>query len=127
MVNGEIEALDKTVKPVARTRIRGLSLEASNILFPAMAASNLKFQAVLPTTAKLDVAGKLEPGNVGDFTLKLRNLDLPVFNPYASAAAGVTVDKGSASADVKLRMRGPNMTIDNTLVLHQLGVSMRAS
>jgi len=125
MVNGEVEALDKTVKPVARTRLHGLSLQAKNVLFPAMAASDVKFQAVLPTTAKLDVAGTLKPGNVGDFTLKLRNLDLPVFNPYASAAAGVTVDRGDASADVKLRMRGAKMTIDNKLVLHRFGVSMR--
>jgi hypothetical protein len=125
MTGGEVEALDKTVKAVARTRIRGLSLQAKDVRFPAMSVANVRFQATLPTTAKLDVAGSLEPGNVGDFTLRLKQLTLPVFNPYASAAAGVTVDKGAASADVKLRMRGAKMSIDNRLVLHDLGVSMR--
>lgn len=125
MQKGLIEALDKTVKPVARTRIRDLSLVAKSIAFPAVAVGDVNFKATLPTTAQLEVRGKLAPGNVGDFTLKLRNLDLPVFNPYASTAAGVTVDKGAASADVKVRMRGAKMTIDNALVLHQLGVSMR--
>jgi hypothetical protein len=125
MQKGLVEALDKTVKPVARTRIRDLSLVAKSIAFPAVAVGDVNFKATLPTTAKLEVRGKLAPGNVGDFTLKLRNLDLPVFNPYSSAAAGVTIDKGAASADVKLRMRGAKMTIDNALVLHQLGVSMR--
>jgi Domain of Unknown Function (DUF748) len=125
MAGGEIEALDKTVKPVARTRIHGLSLVAKDVRYPDVAVADLKFKGVLPTTAQLDVAGKLAPGNVGDFTLKLRKLDLPVFNPYASAAAGVTVDEGDASVDAKIKLRGAKMNIDNHLVLHQLGVSMR--
>jgi hypothetical protein len=125
MVDGDVEALDNTVKPPARTRVHGLSLQAKDVAFPAVAVGDVKFHAILPTTAQLDVAGKLAPGNVGDFTLKLRNLDLPVFNPYASAAAGVTIDRGDASADVKLKMRGAKMQIDNQLQLHQLGVSMR--
>jgi Domain of Unknown Function (DUF748) len=125
MVNGDVEALDNTVTPPGRTRVHDLSLRAKDVAFPAVAVGDVRFHAILPTTAQLDVAGKLAPGNVGDFTLKLKNLDLPVFNPYASAAAGVTIDRGAASADVKLKMRGPKMQIDNKLLLHQLGVSMR--
>jgi uncharacterized protein DUF748 len=125
MVNGDVEALDNTVEPTARTRVHDLSLQAKDVAFPAVAVGDVQFRATLPTSAQLEVAGKLAPGNVGDFTLQLRKLDLPVFNPYASAAAGVTVDRGDASADVKLKMRGAKMQIDNKLVLHQLGVSMR--
>src|SRR5690606_30332919 len=85
---------------------------------------DVRFHALLPTSAQLDVQGELAAGNVGDFTLKLRQLDLPVFNPYADLA-GVTVDSGTASADVQLKMRGAKMEIDNRLVLNELGVSMR--
>jgi hypothetical protein len=125
MTNGSVEALDKTVKPITRTKIGGLALDASDVRFPATAAKGIHLQATLPKTAKLDVRGDLKPGNVGDFTLKLKQLELPVFNPYSSAAAGVTIDQGTASIETKLKMRGVKMEIDNHLVLNKLGVSMR--
>ncbi len=125
LTNGEVEALDKTVKPVARTKIRDLAFDARDVRFPATAAKGIHLQATLPRTAKLDVRGDLKPGNVGDFTLKLKQLELPVFNPYASAAAGVTVDAGTASVDTRLKMRGVKMEIDNKLVLNKFAVSMR--
>jgi hypothetical protein len=125
MTNGEVEALDKTVKPVARTKIRNLGLEAHDVRFPATAARGIRLHATLPKTAQLDVRGDLKPGNVGDFTLELKQLELPVFNPYASAAAGVTVEQGTASVKTKLKLRGAKMEIDNQLVLNNFGVSMR--
>jgi len=125
LTNGEVEALDTTVKPVARTTIRNLEFEANDVRFPATAAKGIHMQATLPRTAKLDVRGDLKPGNVGDFTLKLKQLELPVFNPYASAAAGVTVEQGTASVETKLKMRGAKMEIDNQIVLNKFGVSMR--
>lgn len=125
MTNGEVEALDKTVKPAARTKIRNLALEAKEVRFPATAARGIHFSATLPKTAKLDVRGDLKPKNVGDFKLSLKQLDLPTFNPYAGAAAGVTVDQGTASVETKLKMRGVKMEIDNQLVLNKFGVSMR--
>lgn len=125
MVEGEVEAIDKTVKPTARTRVRNLNLDAKDVRFPETSVAKVHFQATLPVTAKLDVQGALKPGNVGDFTLKLRQLELPVFNPYASAAAGVTVESGRASVDTKLQMRGARMKIDSSLVLNKFGVSMR--
>jgi hypothetical protein len=125
MTNGEVEALDKTVKPVARTKIRNLGLEAHDVRFPATAASGIRLHATLPKTAQLDVRGDLAPGNVGDFTVKLKQLELPVFNPYASAAAGVTVEQGTASVETKVKLRGAKMEIDNQLVLNKFGVSMR--
>lgn len=125
MKNGEVEAIDKTVKPVARTKIRNLALEAKEVRFPATAARGIHFSATLPKTAKLDVRGDLKPNNVGDFKLTLKQLDLPTFNPYAGAAAGVTVDQGTASVETKLKMRGVKMEVDNQLVLNKFGVSMR--
>jgi hypothetical protein len=125
MTNGEVEALDKTVKPAARTKIRNLALEAKEVRFPATAARGIHFSATLPRTAKLDVRGDLKPNNVGDFKLSLKQLDLPTFNPYAGAAAGVTVDQGTASVETRLKMRGVKMEIDNQLVLNKFGVSMR--
>lgn len=125
MLEGEVEAIDNLVKPTARTKVRNLNLDAKDVRFPETAVAKVHFRATLPITAKLDVQGSLKPGNVGDFTLKLTQLELPVFNPYASAAAGVTVDSGRASVDTKLKLRGARMEIDNALVLNKLGVSMR--
>jgi hypothetical protein len=125
MTNGEIEAIDNMVKPVARTKISKLAFEAKDVRFPETAAKGIHFSATLPKTAKLDVKGDLKPNNVGNFTLSLKQLDLPTFNPYAGAAAGVTVDKGTASVDTKLKMRGVKMDVDTRLVLNKFGVSMR--
>ena len=125
MTNGAIEALDNTVEPAARTKIGDLSFEAKDVRFPATAAKSIRFGATLPKTAKLEVRGDLAPNNVGDFTLSLKQLDLATFNPYAGAAAGVTVEKGTASAETKLKMRGAKMDIDTQLTLNKFGVSMR--
>jgi hypothetical protein len=57
--------------------------------------------------------------------LSLKQLDLATFNPYAGAAAGVTVEKGTASVESKLKMRGAKMNIDTELKLNKFGVTMR--
>ncbi len=123
MIDGNVEAIDNIVQPTARTRVRKLSLEAQQVSYPDPAVANLRFQALLPTSAQLEVQGQLAPVNVGDFALKLTKLDLPVFNPYAGLA-GITVNRGSASVNAKLKLRGAKMEIDNRLKLNQLGISL---
>lgn len=122
---GEIDALDRTVEPAARTRVRGLSFRATGVRYPEVAASGVRLQATLPGRARLDVTGDLRAGNAGDFRLAIARLALPVFNPYASAAAGVTVERGSASVDAQLAVRGAAMELDSRVVLHDLAVSLR--
>jgi hypothetical protein len=125
LTGGAVEALDRTVTPAARTRVRGLSLRAKDVRYPATAAAQVRLEATLPKRAGLDVAGSLRPGNVGDFTLKLGRLDLPVWSPYANALAGATLDRGAASVDARLALRGDAMRLDSRLVLHDLGLSLR--
>jgi len=122
---GEVEALDRTVTPPARARVRGLSLRVKDVRYPAAAAAQVRLLATLPERATLDVGGSLRAGDTGEFTLKLGRLDLPVLNPYANAAAGATVDRGEASVDAKLALRGAAMRLDADLVLHQVSLSLR--
>lgn len=118
-----LDLLDRTVTPEARTRIRDLSVSARDLHYPQMAAQAVRLRATLPQRAALAVDGALRPGS-GDLTLSLTRLDLPAFDPYASAA-GATLSRGRASLDTRLRLRGEHLQADNELLLSQLDISLR--
>ena len=54
----------------------------------------------------------------------MQQLDLPTFNPYATAA-GATLDGGQISLQMKLKTKGALMQVDNDLVLRQFAISLR--
>lgn len=121
--NGNLELLDKTVKPQAATRIRGLSVSARDLRYPAIAAQGVRLRATLPQHAPLSVEGRGRSGDA-DIALAVRRLDLPSFDPYA-AAAGATLDHGQASVQTTLRLRGDRIETRTQLLLTKLGISLR--
>jgi hypothetical protein len=79
----------------------------------------------LPTASKLTIEGSLKPGNTGDFTVSLQELDLPTFSPYSMNMAGVSFEAGQVSLQTKLQTHGATMQVDNDIVIKKLGVSLR--
>lgn len=124
LIGGDLELIDNTVKPTARSHIHDLSVSASDVRFPDPAAAAIRVRAGLPEPASLSIDGDLRAGNNGDFTVVVQKLDLPGLSPYA-AAAGATLDTGQASVKTKVRLRGGRTELDNDLLLRKLGVSLR--
>lgn len=122
MSGANVELLDKTVKPQTRTRIRGLSVSARDLRYPAVAAQRIQVRATLPQGAPLALDGGLQPRRA-EFQLSLKRLDLQAFNAYASAA-GARLDHGQASLETKVRLRGERIQAENHLLLSKLGLSL---
>jgi hypothetical protein len=91
--------------------------------FPDPSAASIQLQAMLPVSAWLSVDGSLQPGNVGAFTVSLKDLDLPTFDPYASAA-GARILAGRLSLDMSLKTQGAAMQIENDAVLRQIAITL---
>ncbi|MFN2375673.1 MAG: DUF748 domain-containing protein [Candidatus Binatia bacterium] len=124
LVAGDMEVLDTTVTPPVTSFLHELAFSARDVHIPDPSASQIRLHAIVPKASILDVEGSLKPGNVGDFTIKLQKLDLPVFSPYA-AAGGASLDAGEASVTTRLKLRGARMEVENDLVLRKFGVSLR--
>jgi hypothetical protein len=110
---------DQTVTPASDTRVRDLSVAASDVRFPELRARNVRVRGLIPDATRFDLRGGLDQ-DTGEFRLELERLALPPFNPYASGA-GYQV-AGEASLESTLRMRGASYQADNQLVLHALRV-----
>jgi hypothetical protein len=121
---GNIEVHDTTVIPAVTSTVRDLSVTANAIHFPDPSADVISLRATLPLASLLTVDGSLKPGNTGDFTISLEQLDLPTFNSYA-AAAGASLDGGQISLKMNLKTQGALMQVDNDLVLRQFALSLR--
>ena len=124
LTGGSIEVHNTTLKPTAVSTISGLSISLHGVNYPDPSADTISIQGILPTNSMLAIDGNLKAGNVGCYTLSLKSLDLPPFTPY-TAAAGATLDAGQISATTKLNTHGALMQIDNDLVLHKFGISLR--
>ncbi|MFZ4778798.1 MAG: DUF748 domain-containing protein [Terrimicrobiaceae bacterium] len=77
---GNIEVHDTTVHPAVTSSVRDLSVTANAFHFPDPSAESISLRATLPLTSLLTIDGSLRPGNTGDFTISLQQLDLPTFN-----------------------------------------------
>jgi hypothetical protein len=110
---------DQTVTPPYDTRVRDLSVAASDVRFPELRAQQVRVRGIIPDATRFDLRGGLDR-RTGEFRFELERLALPPFNSYASGA-GYSV-AGEASLASTLRMRGESYQADSQLVLHQLRV-----
>jgi hypothetical protein len=122
--SGDLTLVDTTVNPAVTSNMRQLAVSAHSVHFPDPSAQDIKVRAVLAQSSELAVDGQLRAGNNGDFTLSLKGLDLPALSPYASAAAGASLDAGQASAKSRVSLKGAATKIDTDLVLRNLGLSL---
>lgn len=125
LTGGDLEIVDTTVAPPVVSTAKDLFVSARELHFPDPSAKALTLRAILPKESALTIDGELRPGNNGEVTLTLQKLDLPVFSPYAAAAASASLDAGQASLQTRIKLRGAAMSLDNDLVLRKLGVSLR--
>ena len=124
LTGGSIEVNNTTVQPAAVSTLSGLTISLQAVNYPDPSVDKISIQAILPTNSMLSIDGTLKPGNVGNYTVSLKSLDLPPFSPYAGAA-GASLDSGQISVTTKLNTQGSLMQIDSDLVLNRFGISLR--
>jgi len=112
---------DQVVEPPYRGGVRNLSVAARDLAFPALAAHGVRVRGVAPDGGSFALDGSLAQGS-GDFTLDLKRLALPPFNPYSTSAAGYTL-AGAASLQSKVKIRGARYDTRNAITLHKLDVT----
>lgn len=121
----EIELHDTTVQPTALSSVRALSLVMKDLRFPDPSASAVSLRATLPAASTLSIEGSLQPGLRGTFAVVLEDLDLPPFSPYATSAAGASLDAGRVSLKTTLETDGAAISSKNDIVLRKIGLSLR--
>ncbi len=124
LVGGDLAVTDTTVAPPVVSTVKDLFVSARDVHIPDPSAHDISIRAILPKASELTIKGDMKPGNVGDFTVSLQKLDLPVFSPYAMMG-GASLDAGQATVKTSVKLRGKMTQIDSELVLRKLGVSLR--
>ncbi len=119
----DIEVRDTSVQPDAISTIRNLEITAREVHFPDPSVASFQLQAMLPVSAWLSVKGSLQPGNIGAFTMSLKELDLPTFDAYATTA-GASLKAGQLSLEMNLKTQGATIEMENEAVLRKLGISL---
>jgi hypothetical protein len=119
---GQLAFQDRSVSPPFRSEVKRLRVALRDVHWPDVAVGSFDVTARLPRQGRLAVKGSLSALDTGTVELALQRLALPPFNPYASSAAGYRVDRGEASLQSALRLRGQRYEAKNDLVLHRLTV-----
>jgi len=112
---------DKAVKPVYRSQLDPVDLEAKDVRWPGPFARDVKLVAKGLEGATFTVTGNVAPTGSA-LVAKLQGLPLAPFNPYASAS-GYGVGGGTAQLDSKIKLGPGSYDTDSKLVLHGLEVT----
>jgi len=116
-----IGVTDKAVKPVYRSRLDPVDLDAKDVRWPGPFARDVKLVAKGLDGATFTVTGNLAPTG-STLVAKLQGLPLAPFNPYASAS-GYGVAGGTAELDSKIKLGPGSYDTSSKLVLRKLAVT----
>ena len=123
IVRGGIEFTDRAVQPVFTARYAPIDVEARNITYPNLAIKPLKVDiSDANQQGKISLAGDLGPDG-GTLTLKVDQLNLLAFNPYATTYSSYSIADGALSIDTKATFEGGKYDVKNEITLHQFDLA----
>lgn len=108
VTQGRLEFADLLIRPSFRadvTAVSGTVLGLSNL--PGAAATILLKGQVVDRFSPVRIEGRMTPldwTEDTDLRLSFRNIDLPVFNPYAGAYAGYAIRRGKLTTELSYRV-----------------------
>jgi hypothetical protein len=121
LTDGNVAAVDRTVKPFYEGGLSALKLDVSKLRWPDLAIGNLRFSATGPEKGKIDVYGALAT-NDRWLQVYVDKLALVPLNPYATALSAYSIGTGKASIVSKVSSTSGNYYASNYLTLHNLDV-----
>ena len=119
---GRIAFADRAVKPFYSGAISALDIELKGVRFPELAASNVRVDATVAPSGKIKVTGSMGPSG-GTIYLKVDDMALSPFNPYATAYSTYRIAHGSVTVATKASFAPGGYKADTSILLHQFDVS----
>jgi hypothetical protein len=121
LTDGEVTALDRTVKPFFRGGLASLNIELRGARWPTLAVDKLHVAATGPEKGTIDVYGGLKPEE-GWFEVYGEQLALPPYNPYATTFSSYSIGSGTLSLVTKSSRKGERYYASNSVTLHDLSL-----
>lgn len=119
---GRIAFADRAVKPFYSGVISALDIELKGVHFPELAASNVRVDATVAPSGKIKVTGSMGPSG-GTIYLKVDDMALSPFNPYATAYSSYSIADGSVTVGTKASFAPGGYKAHTSILLHQFDVS----
>ena len=123
IVRGGLEFTDRAVQPPFTARYAPIDVDARNIKYPDLTIKPLKVDiSDANQEGKISLAGDLAPGS-GALTLKVDQLSLLAFNPYATSYSPYSIADGTLSIETSAKFAGDKYDVTNAITLHQLDLA----
>jgi len=126
-ITGSPTIVDASVSPAARFDFTSLSLTVEDATWPSRGPARVTGAAALSDGSTGRLAGRLDPGTLAaDIGAAFTDVAVTRLQPYISAAAPVTLQRGAASAEVTLtndRSAGVRLSAKGTV--RDLAVALR--
>jgi hypothetical protein len=122
LTRGRIAFTDRAVKPFYSGVISPLDIDLRNVRFPPLAANRVDIDAAVAPQGKIKVTGSIDPSG-SRAELKVDDLALTPFNPYATAYSPYGIGDGSLTLDTKASVAPGGYKADSSIVLHDLEVA----
>lgn len=122
ILRGGLEFTDYAVQPTFSTRFAPIEVDARNIKLPGPYVKPLKIDITSVEQGRITVRGDIAP-EVGSLEIKVDQLALTPFNPYATTYSPYGIADGALTIDVKADAKGGKYEVTNDIRLHQFDLS----
>ncbi len=122
LTKGRIAFTDRAVKPFYSGLISPLDIDLRDVRFPPFAANRVRIDAAVAPQGTIRVTGSMKPSG-GSVELKVDDVALPPFNPYATAYSPYGIGDGSLTVGTKASFAPGGYKADSSIVLHNLDVT----
>jgi hypothetical protein len=119
---GRVAFTDRVVKPFFAGTISPLDVELKGVRYPERAASKVSVDATVAPSGKITATGNMGPSG-GTVDLKVEEMALAPFNPYATAYSPYGIEDGSLTVATKASFTPGGYKSDTSILLHDLEVS----
>ena len=122
LTNGRIAFTDRAVKPFYSGVISPLAIDLRDIRFPPFAANRVRIDAAVVPQGTIRASGSVNPSG-GSVELKVDDIALTPFNPYATTYSPYGIADGSLTVSTKASFAPGGYKADSSIVLHKLDVT----
>ena len=122
ILRGGFEITDRAVEPPFSTRFAPIEVEARNIRLPGPTVKPLSVDITSVEQGKITVRGNLSPDD-SSLTLKVDELALAPFNPYATTYSPYGIADGALTIETRADAHDGKFVVKNDIRLHQFDLS----
>lgn len=122
ILRGGVEITDRAVEPAFSARFAPIEVDARGIKLPGPYVTPLSVDIASAEQGRITVRGNLSPDE-STLTLKVDELALAPFNPYATTYSPYGIADGALTIETKADARGGRYDVKSDIRLHQFDLS----